>query len=125
MKKIIARAAFFTLCTECRCHGHVICADGTTSNEFATISGGLKELTDLVLAEKVAEDEMLEVKRQIKESGLDCEAPDVDEILARRSKIEGGIKSILDEFHQEINASVHVAETKRNRGIIHVKRTLH
>lgn len=100
MEKRIVRSAFFALCEKCECHGYIMCADRTVSNEFATIAGGLKELTALMLAGKIAEDEALEVERQIRESGFEQKSPEVDEIMERRSQTAGGLKPIFDELHR-------------------------
>ncbi len=77
---LIKSAAYFALC-ECGKHGCVVCADGTESEHFFTISSGMRELTELMLADKVEDDEMKEAKRQIEESGLPRRNTDVEALM--------------------------------------------
>ena len=67
---LIVSAAHLRLCSHCKQHGWVVCADGTLSLEFFTRPDGLEEAARLAKAGKIASDEMLELHRQIIESAI-------------------------------------------------------
>ena len=123
MKKLIERASYFSLCEECRRHGCIVCADGTKSEEFGSISQGLGEMKTLVLAGKIAEDEAPEVRRQIETSGLQLKDADLDEFLKQFPRMKEELRKLFHEIHQELRgAHVHAEETQGKAG---GKRTLH
>ena len=99
--EIIKTAAYFLVCVECGRHGHIVCAEGTGSSEFGTVSKGLQELTTLVLAGKVAEDEALEVKRQIRTSKLPFENALLDRLIQKRFSEEDDIHGLPGEIPPE------------------------
>lgn len=120
---IIQRSAYLALCTECGRHGHVVCTDGTTSDEFATRSGGLKELRALVLSGKIAKDESLAVSNQI-EDGLTLEDPRINEFFEKLQEMKKGIHSLLDGFHRELE-EYFAQQTEGEKAGMSDKRTLH
>ena len=118
----IKQATHLSLCEECGCHGHIVCADGKESEEFGTKVGGLKELTALSLSGSVEKDEMLKVRRQIEGSDLKPRDREVEDLFRRFSRAKEKLREWLDEFHQEIE-SYWVDEERRREN--RPEKTLH
>ena len=80
----IIKSAYFSLCTDCKWHyGFIVCSNGEESEEFVTISKGIQLLKVLIYAGNIAEDEALEVGRQIVTGGLERNNPELDELFAQ------------------------------------------
>jgi len=122
--RLINRVSYFSMCLECQRHGHIVCVSGEESREFVTVSGGLEELSDLVLSGEVMEDEAREIRRQIEESGFEIENAQMDEILRRSAQARRELHEIINEVHQELRG-VHIRPGKRPTTRIHQKRILH
>ncbi len=68
-RKLIQSAAYFMLC-ECKNHGHIVFADGSSSMEVCSIQAALMEMEDGLEAGRLLTEEVAELKRQIQHSGL-------------------------------------------------------
>lgn len=96
------RMAYLSLCPECRHHGRIVCSNGTESDEFITIYGGLKQLTELLLSGEVSEDEVPKLTRQIEASGLAYQDVETEKILERRGGKRSWLSSIFNSLHREL-----------------------
>lgn len=120
---IIERVSYFSLCEECKRHGCIVCADGTKSAEFGSISQGMEEVASLMLAGKIAEDEAPEVRRQIETSGLQLEDAELDEFMRHFPRMKEEIRMLFREIHQELRDAYGRAE--ETPGKPREKKTLH
>jgi len=74
--------AYFSCGVFCTCrHGHIVCADGTKSEAFATVSKGMTVLEKLANEKRVSSDAVKELTRVVALSGLTREDDELDEIL--------------------------------------------
>ena len=82
-----AHTASVSCCPSCRYrHGWITCADGTESEQFATVSKGMKVLAKLVHAGKVSAGAAPEYMRTIATSGFELKNDELDEIFATMEK---------------------------------------
>lgn len=65
--------AKFVTCPRCGLHGHIVLADGQTSNELTSQSAALHELQRLAGEDRVSESDILLLTQQIKASSLPIE----------------------------------------------------
>lgn len=122
MSDIIERSAYFSLCEECKRHGCIVCADGTKSTEFGSISQGMEEVASLMFSGKIAEDEALEVRRQIETSGLQLEDTELEELLERFQGMKEELRELFRGIHRELRDASAGTETRDKP---REKRTLH
>jgi hypothetical protein len=98
-------------------YGWIVCADGTESKSFATVTGGQKVLAELVAAEKIGEKAALEFAQSIEESGLKGEDAELDEFLEElQAKSDGEPpKKMSDELQNIIFEAMGRPKTFRKR----------
>lgn len=79
--------AYVSYCPVCRCrHGWITCVDGTESDQFATVSKGMKVLAKLVCDGKVSGSATPEYMRMIATSGFELKNDELDETLDTMEK---------------------------------------
>lgn len=74
------KPAHLSTCETCKLHGHIVCADGSTSPDFCTKSAAAEEVERLMAAGKLLPQEGMAVMREIKASPLSFDT----EFLSRR-----------------------------------------
>ena len=92
--------AYVSYCPACRCrHGWITCMDGTESEQFATVSRGMKVLAKLIHDGKVSRAASAEYMRVIATCGFEIKNDELDEVLSamEKEKIE-----FFDRIRQEI-----------------------
>lgn len=96
--------AYLSLCPECRHHGRIVCSNGTESDEFITVYGGLKQLTELLLSGEISENEVQKLTRQIKASGLPYQDDEAEKILEKRGGKRSWLGSVFNSLHRELRS---------------------
>jgi len=94
---------YLAYCPSCRCrHGWITCADGTESEQFATVSKGMKVLAKLVSNGRVSSNATPELMRLIATSKFELKNNELDETL---EEMEKGKTEFFDRIREEIKGA--------------------
>ncbi|MFA6519624.1 MAG: hypothetical protein WCT41_02255 [Candidatus Paceibacterota bacterium] len=118
--------AYVSYCPVCKFrHGWITCTDGTESEQFATVSKGMKVLAKLIHDGKVSRNASEEYVRMIATSGFELKNDELDEMLSamEKEKIE-----FFDRIRRELKGEKREDVVSRFEGVpnqVPAKRILH